>query len=238
MITVIIPVLNEERTVGNVVRFCFSHPLVTEVVVVDDNSEDNTVKIAQSAGATVITSAKRGKGISMREGVEYSGNDILVFLDGDIDPYPFSTISSLAGPIVRGEFDFMKATFSRNAGRVTELLAKPLLSLLYPDLARFHQPLSGMIAGRKALFQQIDFFPDYGVDIGILIDMSLLGARIGEANIGYIENKSKAWTGLAKMSTEVASAILHKAMHYKSDLKYPLEEMNTQTLIKNLNGNG
>lgn len=238
MITVIIPVLNEERTVGNVVRFCFSHPLVTEVIVVDDSSEDNTVTIARSAGARIIHSAKRGKGISMKEGVDGAANDVLVFLDGDIDPYPFSTISQLADPIVSGEYDFMKATFARNAGRVTELLAKPLLSLLYPDLAGFSQPLSGMIAGRKALFQQINFLPDYGVDIGILIDMSALGARIGEANIGYIENKSKAWGSLAKMSTEVAGAILHKAMQYKIDLKYPSEQINPTSLVKNLHSDG
>jgi glycosyltransferase involved in cell wall biosynthesis len=229
MITVVIPVLNEERTVGNVVEFCFAHPLVTEVLVIDDNSEDNTAREARKAGATLITSAKRGKGISMKEGVEYASNEILVFLDGDIDPYPLNTINALTEPIVQGKYDFVKAAFSRNAGRVTELLAKPLLSLLYPDLAAFSQPLGGIIAGRKSLLQQIDFFPDYGVDIGILIDMSLLKARIGEASIGYIQNKSKPWNSLAKMSTEVAGAILYKAM--RPDIQYPVSS-NVRSLIK------
>lgn len=222
MITVIIPALNEEKTVGQVVRFCFSHPLVTEVIVVDDNSEDSTVKIAKQAGATIIISEKRGKGISMKEGIAAASNEILVFLDGDIDPYPFSTISKLAEPILQGNSDFTKASFSRNAGRVTELVAKPLLSLLYPELASFSQPLSGMIAGRKAMFEQVHFFQDYGVDIGILIDMFLLGARIEEVNIGYIQNKSKPWSSLARMSTEVAGAILSKALQYRPDIIKPV----------------
>jgi glycosyltransferase involved in cell wall biosynthesis len=232
MITVIIPVLNEEKTIGNVVRFCNKHPLVTEVLVIDDKSEDNTINEAKQAGAKVITSAKMGKGTSMREGIQYSTNDILVFLDGDIDPYPADTISLLANPIVSDEADFMKATFSRNAGRVTELVAKPLLSLLYPELVCFSQPLSGMIAGRRSMLQQIDFFSDYGVDIGILIDMYLMGSRMEEVNIGYIQNKSKPWHSLAKMSTEVAGAILHKALHAKMDTKVSVPANTAHSFIK------
>jgi glucosyl-3-phosphoglycerate synthase len=221
MITVIIPALNEESTIGNVVRFATSHLLVTEVVVVDDRSNDNTASEAARAGASVITSARRGKGISMSEGIKEATNEIIVFLDGDIDPYPEETITRLAGPVIRDEADFIKATFSRNAGRVTELLAKPLLTLLYPELSGFSQPLSGMIAGRKKMFGQIDFLHDYGVDIGILIDMFLLGARIEEADIGYIQNKSRPWHSLAKMSTEVAGAILQKSLTYRIDTQSP-----------------
>ena len=232
MITVIIPVLNEEKTIGNVVRFCNKHPLVTEVLVIDDKSQDNTAREAKQAGAKVITSAKMGKGTSMREGILYSSNDILVFLDGDIDPYPANTISLLADPIVSDQADFMKATFSRNAGRVTELVAKPLLSLLYPELVSFSQPLSGMIAGRKSMLQQIDFFSDYGVDIGILIDMYLMGTRMEEVNIGYIQNKSKPWHSLAKMSTEVAGAILHKPLHAKMDTKVAVPAETSHSFIK------
>jgi glucosyl-3-phosphoglycerate synthase len=219
MITVIIPALNEEKTIGNVVRFCSSHVLVTEVIVVDDRSADRTAEEARQAGALVITSAKLGKGISMKEGIQYARNEIIVFLDGDIDPYPLETISRLADPVISDEADFVKATFSRNAGRVTELLAKPLLTLLYPELAAFSQPLSGMIAGRKKLFGQIDFLHDYGVDIGILVDMFLMGARIREADIGFIQNKSKPWHSLAKMSTEVAGAILQKSLAHRIDTR-------------------
>lgn len=211
MLTVIIPVLNEEKAIGSVVRFCQQDSLVSEVIVVDDKSEDNTVQIATEAGAKVIISQVRGKGISMKDGIAQATNDLIIFLDGDIDPYPDGTISNLAAPLLADEADFVKGSFARNAGRVTELVAKPLLNIFYPGLSHFSQPLSGMIAGKKSYFKQIDFFNDYGVDIGILIDMYLMKARVKEVNIGYIENKSKPWQALGKMSKEVSRAIISKA---------------------------
>jgi glucosyl-3-phosphoglycerate synthase len=230
MISVIVPALDEEKTIGNVVRFCCLHPLVTEVIVVDDNSVDKTAERAMKAGAKVIRSAKQGKGISMQEGVFHSNNEIIVFLDGDIDPYPLDAIDNLVQPILQGDADFVKGAFDRNGGRVTELVARPLLNLVYPELAKFSQPLGGMIAGKTELFKQIDFFHDYGVDIGILIDMFLMQARITEVNIGYIRNKSKSWNSLAKMSTEVAAAILNKALQQKSTGKLP-SFFNSHSLI-------
>ncbi len=216
MLSVIIPALNEEKTIASVVRYCLDNPLVSEVIVVDDTSDDSTAALAAEAGAKVITSKIRGKGISLKDGIGVSGNELLVFLDGDIDPYPENVIALLAQPILENEADFVKGTFSRNAGRVTELVAKPLLNIFYPGLAQFTQPLSGMIAGKKSFFKRINFFNDYGVDIGILLDMYLMKARIKEVNIGYIENKSKPWEELGKMSKEVASAIITKA-HQKQD---------------------
>lgn len=211
MISVIIPALNEENTIGNVVKFCLADPLVAEVIVVDDKSTDNTAQAAFKSGAKVILSDKRGKGISMKDGIMQAYNEIVVFLDGDIDPYPEKTIRNLVNPILDGKADFVKGAFARNAGRVTELVAKPLLNILFPGLSHFTQPLSGMIAGKKSFFKKIDFFNDYGVDIGILIDMYLMKASVTEVNIGYIENKSKPWEALGKMSKEVSRAIIHKA---------------------------
>lgn len=211
MISVIIPALNEENTITSVINFCRAYAAVTEVLVVDDASEDDTAVIAASNGAKVIRSKIRGKGISMRDGINNATNEIIVFLDADIDPYPEQALQLLTEPLLNKEADFIKGTFSRNAGRVTELVAKPLLTIFYPGLAGYTQPLSGMIAGRKQLFERIEFFNDYGVDIGILIDMYLMKARIKEVNIGYIENKSKPWEALGKMSREVARAIIVKA---------------------------
>ncbi|HUM65469.1 MAG TPA: glycosyltransferase family 2 protein, partial [Chitinophagaceae bacterium] len=108
MLSVIIPALNEEKTIGQVVRFCFSEASVSEVIVVDDKSEDNTISIAQEAGAKVIVSAARGKGISMKEGIEASSNEFVVFLDADIDPYPEKSIANLAAPLINNEADFVK----------------------------------------------------------------------------------------------------------------------------------
>ena len=211
MISVIIPALNEAATISAVVKFCLGHPLVNEVIVVDDQSTDNTATLARESGATVLISRKRGKGISMKEGIDASTNDIIVFLDADINPYPEHTITDLTQPILLDEADFVKGSFARNAGRVTELVAKPLLNIFFPGIAHFKQPLSGMIAGKKNYFNRIEFINDYGVDIGILLDMYLMQARTKEVNIGYIENKSKPWEALGKMSSEVSKAIIAKA---------------------------
>lgn len=229
MVTVIIPALNEAQTIGQVVAYCLSQPVVSQVIVVDDQSVDDTVAIAREAGAEIIISANRGKGISMKEGIQAARNENLIFLDGDIE-YPEETIALLAKPLLENEADFVKATFSRNAGRVTELVAKPLLSIFYPGLAHFSQPLSGMIAGRKQFFSRIEFFQDYGVDIGILIDMFLMRARISEVAIGHIENKSKPWHALGKMSREVTRAIIMKAMRQKNEL-VNLNELELVNLI-------
>lgn len=231
MITVIIPVLNEEHTVAHVIAFAHRSSSVTEVIVVDDKSLDQTLTVAKQAGAKVITSTRLGKGASMKDGLLCATNDLIVFLDGDIDPYPVDTIEMLTSPLLDGSADFVKASFNRNAGRVTELVAKPLLHILFPDLSHFSQPLSGMIAGRKDFFQQIDFRDDYGVDAGILIDMHLLNARIKEVNIGYIENKSKPWQALARMSKEVSQAIISKAFQQNKP-NATLEELSAFSEIR------
>ncbi|MBS1746834.1 MAG: HAD-IB family phosphatase [Bacteroidetes bacterium] len=231
MITVIIPTINEEENIASVVNYAMQQTHVTEVMVVDDKSLDNTVAIAQRHGAKVITSTKIGKGASMKDGVLCATNDIIVFLDGDINPYPAKTIQLLTEPILNDEADFVKSSFSRNAGRVTELTAKPLMSIFFPELLKFTQPLSGMIAGKKSLFKQLDFREDYGVDIGILIDMHLMNVRMKDVVIGYIENKSKPWHALGKMSKEVAQTIIMKAASTKSP-RYNFEELGALNEIR------
>lgn len=231
MITVIIPTLNEEEHIESVVNFAKNQPRVSEVIVVDDKSIDQTVKIAIHNGAKVITSTKLGKGASMKDGILCSKNEVIAFLDGDIDPYPQNTIKLLTDPILKGEVEFVKSSFSRNAGRVTELVAKPLLSIFFPELLRFNQPLSGMIAGKKSVFQKLDFRDDYGVDIGILIDMFLLNVKMKDVEIGYIENKSKPWQALEKMSKEVAQAIIMKAASSKNP-QYNFEELGALNQIR------
>lgn len=230
MITVIIPALNEEETIANVIRFSFAEPEVSEVIVVDDKSTDNTVAIAEACGAKVVVSEERGKGISMRDGVAAAANQILVFLDADIHPYPEGTIRKLVQPIKDNESDFTKGAFARNAGRVTELVAKPLLKIFFPELSAFQQPLSGMIAGKKQFLNKIKYFTDYGVDIGILIDMFLMQARVKEVSIGYIENKSKPWQELGKMSGEVSRAIIRKAAVRQHSF-VSLDELGTVNVI-------
>lgn len=211
MVSVVIPALNEEKTIATVIAIAKADKNVTEVIVVDDKSMDNTVDRARSAGAAVITSTKLGKGASMRDGVLFASNDIIAFLDADIITYPSDVITLLTDPIIKDKADFVKSFFSRQAGRVTELVAKPLLSILYPSFPSFQQPLSGMIAGKKDAFLKCSFEDGYGVDIGILIDMYQQGLRITEVHIGNIENRMQALEQLGKMSREVASTIIQKS---------------------------
>lgn len=210
MVTVIIPALDEAETIRHVIDLVKGSPLVSEVIVMDDKSKDNTVSVAREAGAAVYTSTMLGKGASMREGIMFAGNEYLVFLDADITTYPSDVVELMTKPLIDDTADFVKSSFTRQAGRVTELVAKPLLSLLFPSLTRFSQPLSGMIAGKRSLMSKLELENDYGVDIGILIDMHLLGARITEVNIGYIENRMQAWEQLSKMSLEVSRAIISR----------------------------
>jgi HAD superfamily phosphoserine phosphatase-like hydrolase len=211
MITVIIPTLNEQATISHVVSLVKKEPRVTEILVIDDKSLDETIKNAKSEKVKIYTSTKLGKGASMRDGMLLAENEIIVYLDADISTYPRNIIDLLAEPVISGRADFVKSFFERQAGRVTELVAKPLISLLFPDLAHFSQPLSGMIAGKKSFLEKVTFENDYGVDVGLLIDMYRINARISEVNIGYIENRMQSWEALSRMSNEVSRAILKRA---------------------------
>ena len=131
--SVVIPAFNEEKDIANVINAVKSSTIADEIIVVDNNSSDNTSKIALSCGATVTFCKNQGKGNAMEEGLKLATGDIIVFIDGDICNYKKSFISKLIDPIVKNKADFVKATFKRDGGRVTELLAKPLLALTFPE---------------------------------------------------------------------------------------------------------
>ena len=210
-ISVIIPALNEEKTIAKIVETAKSSPNVHEVIVVDDKSVDKTVAEAKRVGAIVIESKMLGKGTSMADGFQAASGDILIYLDADLKNMSSQVIESLAKPILSGEADFVKSSFGRKAGRITELVAKPLLELFFPEATGFQQPLSGMIAGKREFFSKVKFEPDYGVDVGILLDMLSAGASIMEVHIGRIEHKMKSWRKLRGMSFQVSKAIIKRA---------------------------
>jgi glucosyl-3-phosphoglycerate synthase len=210
-VSVVIPVLNESARISSVIRLAVDSPLVGEVIVVDDGSIDGTPELAWDAGAKVITSSLMGKGGSMEDGLLRARHDTILYLDGDLAGLRDDLVERMAEPVLRGEADFVKASFSRRSGRVTVLTARPLLRTYFPELASFEQPLGGIICVRKELLRQLRFENDYGVDIGLLIDSHACGARLLEVDIGHIEHDSKPLEKLGEMATQVARAILERA---------------------------
>jgi phosphoserine phosphatase len=214
MISVIIPALNESATVSSVVSFALASPLVNEVIVVDDGSIDSTPDLALAAGARVITSTLLGKGASMRDGLLAAKNELLVYLDGDLAGLHGDLIERLAAPLLSGEADFVKASFTRNAGRVTTLTARPLLQTFFPELSHIRQPLGGIIAARRELLERLRFEDDYGVDVGLLLDAARQQAHITQADIGHIEHDAQPLEVLSDMATQVMRVILDRASRY------------------------
>ena len=145
-VSIIIPAFNEDKTVGNVIKAVKSLNYIYEIIVVDDGSQDNTAQVAEKAGAKVIQHLKnRGKGSAIKTGFINSKGDIVVFLDADIQNLTSKKVDNIIKPIINGEADLTKTKFKREAGRVTELTAKPLLKFFFPEI-KFDQPLSGQFA--------------------------------------------------------------------------------------------
>lgn len=215
MVSIIIPTLNEEKRIAEIVRFCLKSKEVAEVLVIDDGSIDNTRELAQQAGAKVFFSSMLGKGTSMLDGLWKAQTDTVLYLDGDIYNFSEDLISLMTAPLLDNRCDFVKGRFHRTAGRVTALTAKPLIKAFFPELAEIDQPLGGIIAAKKDLLKNIKFEPDYGVDIGLLIDVSQLGARIEEVDIGSLEHDHQTLDQLGNMSGQIVRVILERANRYK-----------------------
>lgn len=209
--TVVIPALNEARRIADVVAYALADPATSEVIVVDDSSIDDTVRLAREAGARVLTSTMLGKGASMRDGVDTAKEDLLVYLDGDLSGLRPGIVTDLCRPLLVNEADFVKARFGRGGGRVTELTAKPMLRVFFPEVAQFAQPLGGIIAARRSLLRSLNFEGGYGVDVGLLLDAQRAGARLAEVDIGSIEHDSQPLLDLTLMANEVSRVIYSRA---------------------------
>ncbi len=205
--TVVIPALNEAKRIADVVAYALSDPATAEVVVIDDSSTDRTAELARAAGARVVTSSLLGKGASMQDGVATARHDLIAFLDGDLAGLRPGIITDLVRPLVEDRADFVKARFGRSGGRVTELTAKPMLKVFFPEVAHLAQPLGGIIAARRRLLASLDFEDGYGVDVGLLLGAREAGARITEVDIGSLEHDSQPLEDLTVMANEVSRVI-------------------------------
>lgn len=218
-VSVVIPARNEAKHIAKVINVVKKTKNVNEIIVINNNSSDNTKEIAEKNGAIVYDCKKVGKGNAMTLGKTVATGDIILFIDADIDNYSENFIDKMVEPIINENYDFVKSTFERSGGRVTNLVAKPLLELTFPKLNKYSQPLSGIIAGKKSFFDKLVFEKDYGVDIGILIDAHKLKSKIAEVNIGKIKNDSQDWKNLADMSKQVTKAILKRKFKKKKKEK-------------------
>ncbi|MBL8522028.1 MAG: glycosyltransferase [Betaproteobacteria bacterium] len=210
-VSVVIPALNEARRIASVVQYAMSDPATAEVIVVDDSSVDETAPLAAAAGARVVTSSMLGKGASMEDGIRVARQPCVAFLDGDLAGLAPGIIGRMAAPILADTADFVKARFGRASGRVTELTAKPMLKVFFPELAHFAQPLGGLIAGRANLLRNLHCEDGYGVDVGLFIDAFLAGARLAEVDIGALEHESQTLADLTHMANEVGRVIFERA---------------------------
>jgi glucosyl-3-phosphoglycerate synthase len=233
-ISVVLPALNEEETVGSVVDSIapMLGVLVDELIVLDSGSTDDTEIRAVAAGARVITREQAlpevepqpGKGEVLWRSLAAATGDIIVFVDSDlIDPDPMF-VPKLVGPLltvdgvhlVKGFYRRpLKISGSEDAnggGRVTELVARPLLASLRPELSCVLQPLGGEYAATRELLTSVPFAPGYGVEIGLLIDTyDRLGLEaIAQVNLGVRTHRNRPLTELAVMSRQVIATLLSR----------------------------
>ncbi|WP_051222397.1 glucosyl-3-phosphoglycerate synthase [Conexibacter woesei] len=233
-ISVVIPARECGATVGGVVRMtcglALDAGLVDEVVVIDGNSRDDTRACAAAAGARVVEQdallpehgPALGKGDAMWRALAATTGDVVAFLDADTaDPDPVHLLGIL-GPLLEDQaLQFVKGTFARpfldgdgalrdhEGGRVTELMARPLLNLHVPQLAGFEQPLAGEFAARRALLEALPFPAGYGVEIALLID-ALRAAGLGalaESRLGTRQNAHQPLRELGAMAYAVLCAV-------------------------------
>lgn len=239
-VSVVLPSMNEAETIGPIVELIATQllgPVVDEIVVVDGGSEDATVQIARDAGATAVHHTAEimpelpmwpGKGEALWRSVAATSGDIVVWIDSDIRNFHTGFVTGLLAPMIADEsLAFVKGFYERplragdqmlpgEGGRVTELLARPLASALFPELTGFLQPLSGEYAGRRQALEQVPFFTGYAVEIGLLLDLiSTVGLdRLAQADLGERVHRNRTLRDLGPMSAAIARAMLTRAAEW------------------------
>jgi glucosyl-3-phosphoglycerate synthase len=233
-VSVVLPALNEEQTVAAVIDTIppLLGGLVDELIVLDSGSTDETAVRATAAGARVISREEAvpgvdpvpGKGEVLWRSVAASTGDLIAFVDSDlINPDP-AFVPKLLGPLLMGDgIHLVKGYYRRplrtsgtedanGGGRVTELVARPLLAALRPELTGVIQPLGGEYAGTRELLSAVPFAPGYGVEIGLLLDTyDRLGlGAIGQVNLGVRKHRNRPLVELGAMSRQIVGTMLNR----------------------------
>ncbi|MCM1968862.1 glucosyl-3-phosphoglycerate synthase [Streptomyces sp. G1] len=225
-VSVVLPALNEEETVGDIVAVIRHDlmqqvPLVDEIVVVDSGSTDRTSEVAAAAGATVVHRDEilpriptvPGKGEVLWRSLLVTRGDIVCFVDADLKEFSSDFVSGIVGPLLTDPgVDLVKAMYDRplggaagQGGRVTELMARPLLNMHWPQLAGFVQPLGGEYAARRTLLEQLPFPVGYGVELGMLVDaLHLVGLdALAQVDVGVRKHRHQDGQALGRMSAAI-----------------------------------
>jgi glucosyl-3-phosphoglycerate synthase len=229
-VSVVLPALNEQETVGAIVATIRSalmerHGLVDELVVMDSGSTDGTCDVAVEAGAKVVRREEvlgeleplPGKGEVLWRSLAATTGDILVFIDSDLRDFTPAFVTGLLGPLLTDpSVQLVKATYDRalahgetvvpaGGGRVTELVARPMINLHWPELAGFVQPLSGEYAARRELLEQLPFPAGYGVELGMLVDaLRLVGLpALAQVDLSRRKHRNQEIGKLGRMSSEI-----------------------------------
>jgi glucosyl-3-phosphoglycerate synthase len=229
-VSVVLPALNERETVGTIVTAIRTElmervPLVDEIVVIDSCSTDDTAAIATAAGAEVFSQDAvlsglprlSGKGEALWKSLAVTSGDLIVFIDADLSNFSPHFISGLLGPLLTDpEIGYVKGCYDRplissaglaegGGGRVTELVARPLINLHWPQLAGVMQPLGGEYAGRRSLFERLPFVTGYGVELGLLLDMlDTVGLDgLAQVDLGRRVHSHQSTEALGAMSSQI-----------------------------------
>jgi glucosyl-3-phosphoglycerate synthase len=224
-VAVCIPARNEAPTIGAVVGAVGrlrSAGLVDELLVVDDGSVDATGPLAAAAGARVVVSQSGpGKGQALAAAVAATTGDVVVFLDADVVNFSERFVTGLVAPLLRDPaVQLVKGAYRRSlhglpgeGGRVTELVARPLLDRFFPELAGVGQPLAGETAVRRSALDGVVLEDGYAVEIALLIDVyRRWGAgAIAEADLGDRVHRNRRLADLRHQAGAVLDAVLARA---------------------------
>ncbi len=224
---VVLPALNEEATVGDIVAtirrelMTDAVPLVDELVVLDSGSTDRTAEAAAAAGARVVhrdsvlprLPALPGKGEVLWRSLLATSGDIVCFVDADLRDFSADFVTGIVGPLLTDPgVQFVKAMYDRplgeaagQGGRVTELVARPLLNLHWPQLAGFVQPLGGEYAARRSLLERLPFPVGYGVELGLLVDaLHTVGLdALAQVDVGVRVHRHQDGRALGRMAAAI-----------------------------------
>lgn len=235
-ISVVLPARNVASTVGDVVRTIMQlkHAgLIDELLVIDAGSTDATAKKVRECGIEAVPETELlpdfgeslGKGDALWRGLASTGGDIVAFFDTDTQNFGRHFVLGLLGPLLHDEsLHLVKAAFHRplqlggakvedEGGRVTELVARPLINIYFPALAGFIQPLAGEVAARRPLLESMPIPGGYGAEIGMLIDaLGTVGSGgLAQSDIGRREDANQPLRNLSSMAYAVAAATLARA---------------------------